>query len=202
MKAKTIYCIGLLLLVIRCIADASGDVANAIRYTPPPNFYGGVSVQAPSNSSRKPFSRSGAPLLHYAYIRGPKEEWSDIRFQLGDAMGYFGPGKTPTIMPMEASHLKQFLESEYNGRFPQITPATIGKLGGLTAVSLVASRPNGKAHTTQFYFCYVRVETNILLKISASLGNASLLQAFTNSLQTVTINKKGLRDLLNPPKRE
>jgi hypothetical protein len=90
------------------------------------------------------------------------------------------------------------MNQEYQGKFPQITPATTGRINGFDAVSLTASRPPGGAGPYYFYFCWIAVETNIALKITAISCNAASFKAITNSMQSIQIDKRQVLALLQP----
>jgi hypothetical protein len=202
MKIRMLCCFGLLLLIVQCFASLSNDITNAIKYAPPTNWYGGFAGKARSDPGDPLFSLDSPELLHYAtYGRAGKSGRGDIIFQIGLVGAYVGPGKVIKYLPAEPSDLKKYLESEYKGRWSgtQVSPASIDKIGGLVSVSLTVTRPEGPTKPTVLHFCWVQIDTNIVLKIGAYVNSAKDLQDVTDSLKSLKIDRQALLKLLNTP---
>jgi hypothetical protein len=70
------------------------------------------------------------------------------------------------------------------------------KISGLTAVSSsILVRPPG-FEVRYVYFCWIQLETNIAVKITAASCDAKTFNALTNSLQSLKINEKGILKLV------
>jgi len=176
------------------------NFTKAIRYTAPTNFYGGVAGETRTDPGDNPFSLEGPDVLSYK----DRSDWNcgDIMFRFGLVSAYVGPGKVIKYLPVTDSTLKAEMDGEYKGKFPQSTPATIGQINGLNSVSLTASRPPGGAGPYYFYFCWIPIETNIALKITAVSCNADSFKAITNSMQSIKIDKRQVLELLQPKQPE
>lgn len=178
------------------VRAAMPDFTQAIRYTAPTNFYGGVAGGMRTDPGDNPFSLEGPDVLSYK----DRGDWNcgDIMFRFGLVSAYVGEGKVIKYLPVTATTLEAEMNREYQGKFPQITPATAGRINGFDAVSLTASRPPGGAGPYYFYFCWIPVETNIALKITAVSCNADSFKAMTNSMQSIRIDKRQVLALLQP----
>jgi hypothetical protein len=186
---------GLLALTVRGMT-APPDFTKAIKYTPPTNFYGGPAGEARTDPGDNPFSMNGPRVLEYL---DKNDRCGCIIFQLGLVGAYVGEGKVVKFLPVASSALKEEIESEYKGKFPNSTPAIVGEINGLTSVSLTATRPPGEIRPYFLYFCWIQIETNIALKVAAYACNAESIQAMTNSLKTLQIDKKQFLKLAFPP---
>ncbi len=161
------------------LAGSPQDITNIIHYTPPTDFWGGAARGTRSDPGDNPLSLDGPELLHYVYPnRG------DVIFKIGLAGAYLGKGKIVKFLSTEPSDLQKYMEAEYQGRFPlvTVTPAVIGIVSGLTAVSMDGTRPPGPVKPTFLHFCWVQIDTNIVLKITAVANSAKDFQQETNSL--------------------
>jgi hypothetical protein len=179
-QIKLSLCFGGLLFIVNWGICSPPDFTKAIQYTPPTNF-----LNAPLGSDDNLF---GGNMEAFQYSSG--DQCSTIIFQLGLVCFYIGDGKVIKFLPAKPSNLKESLESEYKGRLPNLTPAVIGKLNGLTTVSLTALRPSSSP--AFFHFCWIQLETNIVVKITAVSCDAETFKALTNSLQSLKIDKKKL----------
>jgi hypothetical protein len=92
--------------------------------------------------------------------------------------------------------MKEEIENESKQQLPITTPATIDKIGGLTAVNLTTTRPTGRPNF--FRFCWIQVETNIVVKVTAIASDINSFQIVTNSLRTITIDKGSFLNALKP----
>jgi hypothetical protein len=55
--------------------------------------------------------------------------------------------------------------------------------------------------TIFFHSCWIQIETNIVIKISATSCDAKIFDALTNSLQSLKINRKGIIKLVASQKQ-
>ncbi len=118
------------------------------------------------------------------------DQCSAVILQVGLACYYIGNGKVIKFLPATPADLRKSLESEYKGRLPNLTLTSVGKLNGLTTVSLTATRP--ASSPAFFHFCWIQLETNIVVKVTAVSCDAETFNALTNSLQSLKIDKEGL----------
>jgi len=101
------------------------------------------------------------------------------------------------FLPTEPTDLKKYLEAEYNGRFPNITPAVIDEIDGLTSVSLTATRPPGPIRPYFLYFRWIQIKTNMVVKIEAVSCNTNTFMAVSNSIRSIKIDKTQLLKALS-----
>jgi len=188
-----ILLIGLLFFAIQGIA-APVDVAKAVHYTPLSNFYGGTFGAPRTDPGDNPFSMNGPEFLDYM---NKNDRCDLITFQLGFAGAYVGAGKVVKFLPTEPTDLKKYLEAEYNGRFPNITPAVIDEIDGLTSVSLTATRPPGPIRPYFLYFRWIQIKTNMVVKIEAVSCNTNTFMAVSNSIRSIKIDKTQLLKALS-----
>jgi hypothetical protein len=178
---KFIMWFGGALFIANCGIGSPLDFSKVIHYTPPTNFF-----SAPPGSDDDLF---GGNVAAFQYSSG--DQCSTVIFQLGLACFYVGEGKVIKFLPAKPTDLKESLENEYKGRLPNLTPAVIGKLHGLTDVSLTATRPPG-GNPRFFEFCWIQLETNIVVKVTVVSCNVETFKILTNSLQSIKIDKKSL----------
>ena len=189
LKMKTRSLIALsLLFAIRAICGPT-DLAKAIHYTPPPHYYGGVVTHSRRDPGDNPLSLDSPEFLHYSAIGVGSGE---IIFQLGLIGAYVGQGKVVHFLPVTPSLMKTEMEDRYKAQFPNLTPATVETIGGLTAVNSTARRPNF------FRFCWIQVDTNIAVKVTAIASDAGSFQAVTNSIKTIRIDRDDFFNALKP----
>jgi len=193
-QLKITLAAGLFFLAIP-VQAASPDPTKIIRYTPPTNFYGGPAGESRTDPGDNPFSMSGPELLAY---KSKYDRCGSITFRLGLVRAYVGQGKVLKFLPVEPAGLKEDLESEYKGTFPQITPGTITKISESTAVSLTATRPPGPNTPYFLHSCWIQIETNLVLKVTAVSCEAEVFKALTNSVQSIKIDKPQLLEALKP----
>jgi hypothetical protein len=160
---------------------SSLDFSKAIHYTPPTNF-----ISTPLGSDDDLF---GGNMATFQYSSG--DQCSTVIFQLGLACFYVGEGKVIKFLPAKPTDLKESLGNEYKGRLPNLTPAVIGELHGLTDVSLTATRPPG-GNPRFFEFCWTQLETNIVVKVTAVSCDYETFKELTNSWQSLKIDKDGI----------
>jgi hypothetical protein len=119
---------------------------------------------------------------------------SEADFQICFARAYVGEGKAIHFLSAETSDLKQELEKQYKDRFPDALPATVGKIDGLTAISLATTSSVGVSR----FICWVQLETNIVLKIHGVSCSAETFRTLTNQLYAVKIDKAQVLKSLEP----
>ena len=170
------------------------DFSKFIYYTCPTNFYRyTLDDELRSDPGDDPFSMNGRIGLQY---KDKNDRCGLILFQFGLAGAYVGEGKVVKFLPTEPGDLKKYMEAEYEGKFPQVTPVAVGKIDGLTAVSVTASRPPGQIRPYFYHFCWIQIETNIVVKISVYSCNTNSFNAVTNSFQSIKIDKGRLLESL------
>jgi len=201
MKRTIALCVGLLLLAVQAKCGEL-DFAKAIHYSVPTNVLTPVIGALRHDPGDNPLSLDG-PGCQY----GSADNSTWLIFQTGLVRAYIGQGKVVHFLPVEPSTLKEDLENQYRtggeggqGKFSSVTPATISKINGRTAVSLTATRAGG--NPSLFLFCWIQIETNIALKITAVSSKSEAFEALTNSLQSVKIDKTALFAALTPKKPE
>jgi len=175
----SLYFGGLLLIANYGICDPP-DSTKVIQYTPPAHFFAD-----PPNSDDNFFGGNTASLQYSS-----SDQCSSVIFQVGLGCYYIGNGKVMKFLPSTPADLKKSLEREYKGRLPNLTPAVVGKLNGLTMVNLTATRPSSSP--AFFHFCWIQLETNIVVKVTAVSCDAETFKVLTNSLQSLKIDKKRL----------
>lgn len=181
-------------------ALAAPDLAKVIHYTAPTNFFGGSAAEARSDPGDNPMSLNGSQVFAFKE-RYDYRHPSDIRFKLGLACAYVGPGKVLEFLPASATSLKEDMATYYKGQFPTSSPVSISKINGLNAVSFTAARPPGPVQPYFLHFCWLQIETNIVLKITAVSSDIKTFQNETNSLQTLQIDKASLLQILTSASR-
>lgn len=167
------------------------DFAAALNYVAPAGY--GV-YELNHDPGDNPFSGEGPGFM---YLAGD----SEIRFQIAIVRFSIGRGKAIEFLSTSPSDLRDDLMAEYRGKFPQVNPAVTYELGGLSTTSLTASRPSG-GRPSFFQFNWVQLETNIVLKITATADNPDAFKTATNSLQSLKIDKVKLFEALQPKKPE
>ena len=172
-----------LLLAITATAGRLSDLAACIHYTPPTNFYGGVVTQPRTDPGDNPLSLTSPEFLEYSSPGGG----AHVLFSFALIGAYLGEGKVTHFLPVTPSLMMKEIESEYKGRFPDATPASLNQIHGLTAVNLTAARPAGQPRFLRF--CWIQVETNVALKITAFASDTLSFTTTTNSLNTIRIDK-------------
>ena len=188
--------IGLLFWAVEAAADLT-NLAAAVHYTPPTNCYHSIEGDR-SDPGDDPFSMNGPELLQY---KDKNDRCGLISFRLGLAGAYVGEGKMLEFLPVEPASLKEQIKNEYKGKLPKISPATITKINESTAVSLTATRPPGSNAPYFLHFCWIQIETNIVLKVTAIACEAETFKALTNSMSSIKIDKPQLLNAFKP-KRE
>jgi hypothetical protein len=179
---------------------ASPEIAKIIQYTAPTNFFGGVDIESRSDPGDNPLSLQGPQILSFRE-RYDYRHPSDIIFNVGLACAYVGPGKVIQYVPATPQALKQDMETFYKDKFPASTPVLVSKIAGLTAVSFSASRPPGPIQPFFLHYCWIQIETNIVLKITAVSSDVTTFQHETNSLQTVKVDKVAFLRMLSSAQR-
>jgi hypothetical protein len=184
---------GLLTLTVQSVA-APLDFTEAIHYTSPTNFYRYTLDEGlRSDPGDNPFSMNGQTFLQY---KDKNDQCDLVIFQFGLVGAYIGEGKVVKFLPVTPTSLKTEIESEYNGKFSNSTVAA-GEICGLTSVSLTAIRNPDAIRPYFLHFCWIQIETNTVLKISAYSCNAESFKAVTNSLQSLKIDKPKLLELFH-----
>jgi hypothetical protein len=189
---KTLSCIAASFVFTVCAIGSTLDLAKAIHYVSPTNFHGGL-AHPYLDPGDNPLSLDSPDFLQYADRTGGSGE---VMFRLGLIGAYIGDGKIVHFLPVTPSLMKEEIESEYKKKLPNLTSPTIGKINGLTAVSLTAFRPTGNPNF--FCFNWIQVETNIAVKVTAIASDVASFQKITNSLKTITIDKKSFLEALKP----
>lgn len=193
MRTKNlIFFLALFFLETFCNA-VSPDFCAALNYPVPPG-YGLCDLN--SDPGDNPFSGDGPGLIYSA-----GDQHSEIRFQMAIVRFSIGRGKVTQFLSATPSDLKDELVAEYKGKFPEMTPAVIHKLGEFTTITLTASRPPG-GRPSFLEFNWVQLETNIVLKITATADSLDAFKTATNSLQSLKIDKAKLFESLQPKKPE
>jgi hypothetical protein len=172
-----------LLLAMTATAGRLSDLAACIHYAPPTNFYGGVVTQPRTDPGDNPLSLTSPEFLEYSNPRSG----AHVLFSLALIGAYVGEGKVTHFLPVTPSLMVKELGAEYKGKFPDTTPASLNRIHGLTAVNLTAARPEGQPRF--FRFCWIQVETNVALKITAFASDTLSFTTTTNSLNTISIDK-------------
>jgi hypothetical protein len=172
-----------LLLAITATAGRLSDLAACIHYTPPTNFYGGVVTHPRTDPGDNPLSLTSPEFLEYSDPRSG----SHVIFSFALIGAYVGDGKVVHFLPVTPSLMTKEIEAEYKGKFPYITPASFNLIHGLTAVNLTAVRPAGEPRFLRS--CWIQVETNLALKITALASDTPSFTTTTNSLNTISIDK-------------
>jgi hypothetical protein len=175
-----------LLLASTATAGRLSDLAACIHYTPSTNFYGGVVTQPRTDPGDNPLSLTSPEFLEYSDPR----TGAHVLFSFALIGAYLGEGKVTHFLPVTSSLMMKEIEAEYKGKFPQTTPVALSQFHGLTAVSLTAARPEGQPRFLRF--CWIQVETNLALKITAFASDILSFSSTTNSLNTISIDKPTL----------
>jgi hypothetical protein len=106
-----------------------------------------------------------------------------------------GDGHVITYQHIDPPTLKKLLEQTYKGKLPLPSPATLKSVSGLTA-----ARWTGEASQTFIDISWIQIETNLVLKVTATAHDTNSFAALTNSLQTLTIDKAQFLESLQPKK--
>src|ERR1700733_11822614 len=192
-QIKMILWIGLLIVAVQCFA-APLDFTEAIHYTSPTNFYRYTLDEGlRSDPGDNPFSMNGRVFLQY---KDKNDQCGLIIFQFGLVGAYIGQGKVIKFLPVTPTTLKAEMESEYRGKFPNSTVVT-GEISGLTSASLMTARNPGSVRPYFLHFCWIQIETNTVLKISAYSCNTESLKAVTDSLLSLKIDQPRLLKFLH-----
>jgi hypothetical protein len=179
---------------------APPDFIKVIHYAPPTNFFGGIAQQPRSDPGDNPMALAGPRIFEYRE-RYNYSHPSEISVSLGLACAYLGKGKVLHFLPATASSLKKDMEANYKDKFADQTPVLVGKINGLNSVSFTATRPPGPVEPYFLHFCWLQIETNIVLKITASSSDINIFRSETNSLQTLKIDKAPLLRMLEEQSR-
>ena len=172
-----------LLLAITATAGRLSDLAACIRYTPPTNFYGGVVTQPLTDPGDNSFSLTSPEFLEYSNPRSG----AHVLFSFALIGAYVGKGKVTHFLPVTPSLMMKEIEAAYKGQFPDTTPPSLSRIHALTAVNLTAARPDGQPRFLRF--CWIQLETNLALKITAFASDTLSFTTTTNSLNTISIDK-------------
>ena len=182
--------------LLRCgCRGGETNLAAAIRYTAPTNFYEALPINL-TDPGDDPLSTTGPTFLRYV---DRNERCGEVEFSLGWAGVFAGEGKVLKFMRVEPKELKELMELQYRGKFPQASPAVVTNLAGATAVSLTATRPPQSGIMPYFlHFCWIQLETNAVLKVDAVSCNAETFKALTNSMASIKIDKAQLLKAFKP----
>lgn len=171
------------LLALPASAGRLSDLVTTIHYTPPTNFYGGI-AHPRTDPGDNPLSLTSPEFLEYT---SKDSRTANVMFSLALVGAYVGQGKVMHFLPVTPDLMRNEIEEENKRKFPQTTPASVANIHGLTAVNLTASRPTGDPQFLRF--CWIQVETNLALKITAIASDLVSFAAATNSLNTINIDK-------------
>jgi len=185
--------IGLLISDFRSVA-APLDFTKAINYSAPTNFYRSRFDESRSDPGDSPFSMNGREFFHYM---DKNDRYGLVIFQFGLIGAYVGEGKVVKFSPVTPASMKTEMENEYLGKFPNSMQLVEGEISELTSVSLTVARQPGSIRPYFLHFCWIQVETNAVLKISAFSCNAESFKAVTNSLQSLQIDKPKLLEIFH-----
>ena len=178
-----------LLFFAAVAAPDETNLATAVHYTPPATFYETLPMNR-NDPGDDPLSMRGATFLQYA---DKNDGCGDVLFSLGWAGVYAGEGKVLKFMRVGPKELKECLETEYRGKFPQASSAIVTNLGGATAASLTATRLPQLGNTPYFlHFCWIQLETNAVVKVTAVTCNSNTFKALTNSMAFIKLDKARL----------
>lgn len=191
--------LGTILAAFHSLA-APPDFTKVIHYAAPTNFVGLVAGEKRSDPGDNPMILSGPRIFDFKE-RYDYRHPSEIIFNLGLVCACVGPGKVIEFLPTTPDLMKKEMEAQYKGKFPTITSVSIEKINGLNAVCFTASRPPGPVQPYFLHFCWVQIETNIVLKITAVSSNINIFQSETNSLQSLQIDKSSLLRMLGSVSR-
>jgi hypothetical protein len=114
-----------------------------------------------------------------------------------------GEGKVLRYQHVGPKELKKCLEASGDGVLPASPPVVLEKIGGLTAATWrgeLSTTPGSRFKTAFIELCWAQIETNIVLKITATAHDATAFAALTNSLRSLQINKAQLLESLQPKK--
>jgi hypothetical protein len=186
--------LGILTLILLTNRGLCGPIENffkTVHYTAPTNFftYDPKAAYVTNENFTDPFS-----IGEYGMEYNCNDQCSSLIFQLDLACYYLGEGKIYKFLPAKPTDLKEDFEKFCKSDLIKLTnmpPATFVKVGGLTAVCSTTTRPPGFGAAC-FHFCWVQIETNIVVKISVASCDAKTFNALTNSLQSLKIDKKGI----------
>jgi hypothetical protein len=181
---KFVYSAGALFVATTATAGRLSDMAQAIHFTPPTNFYGGVITHPRTDPGDNPLSLTSPAFLQYTDKRGG---FANLSFHLSLIGAFVGEGKVIHYQQVTPALMAKEIEAEYKDRLSNTTPAVVENLQGLTSVNLTVTRP--QVQPTFLRFCWVQVETNVAIKISAIASDARSFSTITNSLRTLAIDK-------------
>ena len=179
----------LFLLPIHAICGPQ-ELASAIHYTPPTNFIGGI-AHPRTDPGDSPFLMDSPDFLEYGSRTG-----GEVFICYGLIGASIGKGKVINYPPVTTFLMKEEIGNECKKRFPNPDSILADEIGGLTSVKLTATQPEGRSRFYQV--CWIQVETNIALKITAFASDAKTFQEITNSVQSITIDKDKFLNALAP----
>jgi hypothetical protein len=168
-------------------AFALPNFARAIRYTPPPNY---AAYELSHDPGDNPFSLDGPGFMLLA-----NDQNGQINFQIGMVGFSIGEGKVVTYQHVGPTELKKLLEQTHKGNLPLSAPVMLETASGLTT-----AKWSGELGKTLLHISWVQIETNLVLKITATAHDTNAFAALTNSLRTLTIDKKEFLESLKPKK--
>ncbi len=164
------------------------DFIKTVNYKP---LAGYSAFQLNHDPGDDPFALDGPGFQYLG-----NDQCSSIIFQIGLVRAYVGEGKAIHYLSAKPDDLKLEMAKKLGDKFTNASPAVIGKIGGLTAVSMTAAKTTGMS----YLFSWVQLETNIVLKITAVSCDAEKFKALTNSLQSLKLGKKQVLESLEPTK--
>jgi hypothetical protein len=164
------------------------DFIKTVNYKPLPGY---SAFQLNHDPGDDPFALDGPGFQYLG-----NDQCSSIIFQIGLVRAYVGEGKIIHFLSAKPDDLKSELAKKLGENFTNAGPAVTGKIGGLIAVSMTATKASGMS----YLFSWVQLETNIVLKITAVSCDEGKFKAVTNSLQSLKLDKKQVLDSLEPTK--
>jgi len=188
MKKQIKLILGLFMLAVIAGRGMCGSIENftkTIHYIPPKPFF--INDVPTNEVFTDPFSIGENGVQ---YTSASDDQCSLLTFQLDLACYYLGDGKVYKFLPAKPSDLQIDFDKFYQDqlKLTNMPAATFRKVSGLTAVNSTATKSPG-AGPTFFYFCWVQLETNIVVKISVASCDLKTFNGLTNSLQSLKINK-------------
>lgn len=190
MKTKLVLLHFALLLVFN--AKAIPDFAKSIQYKPPPNY---GTFELNHDPGDNPFSGDGPGFFFLS-----NDQNSQITFQIGIIGFSIGKGKVVTFQRVGPGDLKKYLDGAHRSQQAG-QAATLQQMCGLDDATWTGQLPvtSGSRFKTVFLTSHwIQIETNIVLKITATAHDPMAFVALTNSLHSLKIDKAGLLKSVGP----
>lgn len=191
MKRATIHLVFLICAWFVFPIVAFGNYADFIKTIDYKPLFGFSAFQLNHDPGDDPLGLDG---LGFQYLGN--DQCSLIIFRIGLVRAYVGNGKIIHYLSAKPDDLKLELEKKIGEKIANASPAVIGKIGGLTTVSLTATNTTG----ISYLFSWAQLETNTVLKITTVSCNPDNFKALTNSLLSLKLDKRKVLESLEPTK--